>query len=100
MTSVTEQAIELGATAIRRAGDMRNNSSKLIEESNRQALAAARTQWPILSAGLRELHAENRYRTRDGVIYQECYECGEGKSWPCPTERWRRSIDKELGIDD
>ena len=62
------------------------------------SLTAARAQWPVLSAELRELH--ERAETVHGPDY--CGGCSdkaqEWVRWPCATVQELDRIDRELGI--
>lgn len=88
MTTV-DDAVEAGARALSEHWrDMHTNGS--LDRQRDLAGHAARAMWPILSAGLRELHRTVRVRDWD-----ECYGCG---ALHCPTMRAIQRIDKELGL--
>lgn len=90
MTTVTEQAIEAGARAIASRYDDNIIPGPLLEELP----IIARAQWPILSAGLREINTgDNR------ALYGNDFEAGMAKAlWLVKCELDR--IDEDLGIDD
>ena len=54
--------------------------------------------WPVLSAGLRELHV----REKDQYGPAHCFGCSQEAQawvrWPCRTVRELDRIDKELGL--
>ena len=66
------------------------------------AREAARAAWPILSAGLRELHVmkvDYRPRLHDpsgAPLRDVCQHCQ--RAYPCATVRELDRIDKELGL--
>ena len=95
MTTV-DDAVEAGARALWRASDVADH-----EWAMTSALAAA---WPILSAGLRELHSAqwecgNPRHTNPDVGCPECCEVCVAcdRDMPCATVRELDRIDKELG---
>lgn len=61
--------------------------------------AVLQAAWPVLSAGLRELHVEREWRPLDGTCLggTVCNHCR--RDWPCATVRELDRIDRELGID-
>ncbi len=97
MTAV-DDAIEAGARALAEAWTDEN------EYGSRQDMSrvAARAQWPILSAGLRELHVmkvDYRPRLHDpsgAPLRDVCQHCQ--RAYPCATVRELDRIDEELGL--
>lgn len=64
---------------------------------DRDALTAARAMWPILSAGLRELHPREEFADAPGEFF--CRPCQSTAGiWPCETMQTIQKIDKELGL--
>lgn len=88
--STVDYAVEAGARALLAAMSRHEypGEDREHEWAARQVLPVAHAVWPILSAGLRELHWQ---MSSPGI----CYGCGH--VWPCPTVRDLDRIDKELG---
>lgn len=92
--STVEDAVEASARAL--------SESEYGEGPHDSRLAdlAVTAAWPVLSAGLRELHHLHEWQSSlpgRWVTVQECDECG-GTEWPCLTVRELDRIDQELGL--
>ncbi len=100
--STVNDAVEAGARAMSEHWrDMHAGES--LGRQRALARRAARAMWPVLSAGLRELHRQKinfRPRRLDGGAHlrEECQHCGPRVAWPCATVRELDRIDKELGL--
>lgn len=90
--STVDDAVEAGARAL--------SESEYGEgpHDSRLAALAVTAAWPILSEGLRGLHAEREWRPLDGTYFggTVCGHCR--RAYPCATVRELDRIDKELGL--
>lgn len=99
-----EESVEAGADA---AAEVRDAYPRLCDDADSAEVASAvlSAAWPVLSAGLRELHRPvwacgNPGHTNPDVGCPECDEvcrtCTD--HMPCPTVRELDRIDRALGI--
>lgn len=98
--STVDEAVEAGARAMSHHWrDMHTNES--LGRQRQLAVHATRAMWPVLSAGLRELHT----RWDQGGGWVVCMHCNANtsptrkKQWPCETITELDRIDRELGIE-
>lgn len=91
--SIVDEAVKAGARALAECQPGYEHGA------SREVIKAA---WPVLSAGLREMHT----RWDQGGGWVVCMHCNDNtspprkKQWPCETITALDRIDQELGIGD